>query len=133
MLFIEGYEDSSLQQRNRTDQIATELISSFKTVLVLNYQDRLLEKYRQAITELFKTTLITGGKIGLLYGSGHLILNIVVVLALYLAKSISKSNRSISPLSVMIFMITSVYSGFIIGNNFYFISHTSVIKAAACA
>lgn len=30
----------------------------------------------------------------------------------------------------MIFMITSVYSGFIIGNNFFFISHTSASKAA---
>lgn len=50
MLFIGGYEDSSLQQRHKADQIATELISSFKTVLVLDYQNRLLEKYRQAIS-----------------------------------------------------------------------------------
>lgn len=130
MLFIGGYEDSSLQQRYRADQIANELITSFKTVLVLDYQARLLEKYRQAISEPFMTTITTGVKIGMLYGSGHLILDIVVGLALYFAIVISKDNPSIAPLSIMIFMITSVYSGFIIGNNFFFISHTSASKAA---
>ena len=125
MLFIGGFEDSSLQQRQRADQIANEFIANYKTVLVLDYQERLLTKYRSVISEPFRTTLITGAKIGLLYGSGHLILDFVVGIALYLAITIARYDSAIQTLSILMFMITSVYSGFIIGNNFFFISHTT--------
>lgn len=90
----------------------------------------MLEKYRNAISEPFLSTIKTGGKIGLLYGSGHLILDNIVGLALYFAIIISKENASIPPLSITIFMISAIYTGFIVGNNFYFISHTSSSKAA---
>lgn len=90
----------------------------------------MLEKYRKAISEPFLSTIKTGGKIGLLYGSGHLILDNIVGLTLYFSIIISKDNHTIPSISIVIFMISAVYTGFIIGNNFYFISHTSASKAA---
>lgn len=90
----------------------------------------MLEKYRKAISEPFLSTIKTGGKIGLLYGSGHLILDNIVGLALYFSIIVSKENPTIPSLSITIFMISAVYTGFIVGNNFYFISHTSASKAA---
>jgi hypothetical protein len=51
MLFIGGYEDSSLQKLHEAEQIANELIVSIKTALVLNYQGRLLEKYKKIANE----------------------------------------------------------------------------------
>ena len=75
--------------------------------------------------------LKVGAKIGGLYGSALLILEFVTGLALYLAVYIAGHNPEIKPLTINVFMIISILSGFVIGNNFYFIAHISVGKEAA--
>jgi ATP-binding cassette subfamily B (MDR/TAP) protein 1 len=130
MLFIGGYEDSSLELMHEADQIANELIVSIKTALALNYQDRLLEKYKRFIDEPLLDILKVGAKIGVLYGCASLILEVVVGLALYLVVVIYVDDPSIEPLTIIIFMIVSILSGFITGNNFFFIAHISAGKEA---
>jgi ABC-type bacteriocin/lantibiotic exporter with double-glycine peptidase domain len=49
MLFIGGYEDSSLQKSSKADRISYELILNIKTAFALNYQERMLEMYQRAI------------------------------------------------------------------------------------
>jgi hypothetical protein len=75
-------------------------------------------------------TLKVGAKIGVNYGSAYCILEIVVGLALYLSIVIHINYPEITPLKMVMFMIVSVLSGFITGNNFYFIAHISVGKEA---
>lgn len=72
-----------------------------------------------------------GAKIGGLYGSALLILEFVTGLALYLSVYIAGHNLEIKPLTINVFMIVSILSGFVTGNNFYFIAHISVGKEAA--
>lgn len=131
MLFIGGYEDTSLQKMHRADQIANELIGTIKTSLILNYQDKLLDKYKREIDEPIIDNLKVGAKIGGLYGSALLILEFVTGLALYLSVYIAGHNPEIKPLTINVFMIISILSGFTTGNNFYFIAHISVGKEAA--
>lgn len=85
MLFIGGYEDSSLQKLHKSDQTANELITCIKTVLVLNYQNRFLQKYINQIAEPIEDTIKIGVKIGFLYGLAFFILDLVVGLSLYIS------------------------------------------------
>ena len=49
MLFIGGYEDTSFQKMHKADQVANELITTIKTSFVLNYQEKLLDKYKREV------------------------------------------------------------------------------------
>jgi phage shock protein PspC (stress-responsive transcriptional regulator) len=55
----------------------------------------------------------------------------VTGLALYLAVYIAGNHPDISALSINVFMIVSILSGFVTGTNFYFIAHISAGKEAA--
>jgi hypothetical protein len=115
---------------HHADQVANELIVSIKTALVLNYHERLLEKYKGFVEEPLLVTLKVGAKIGLFYGCAYLILEVVVGLSLYLSIIIYTTVPDIDYFSILMFMIVSVLSGFITGNNFYFIAHISAGKEA---
>jgi hypothetical protein len=54
----------------------------------------------------------------------------VTGLALYLSVVIAVDNPEIPALSIIMFMTVSILSGFITGNNFYFIAHISAGKEA---
>jgi uncharacterized membrane protein len=71
-----------------------------------------------------------GAKIGINYGFAYFILEIVIGLSLYLAIIIFINNPQTDSLNILMYMIVSVLSGFITGNNFYYIAHISAGKEA---
>lgn len=68
MLFIGGYSDEIAERYKRSDKLATEIILNIRTVLSLNYQRHILQKYTGLLENNPCESLKRGAKVGVFFG-----------------------------------------------------------------
>lgn len=131
MLFIGGYDDKSLHKYEHSDRIASELMIHIKTVLSLNYQHRLLKRYKKILTVPQSDMLKRGAKIGFFFGLSMLLIQMTIGTAMYLEDVVLAKIPYKPTIEIVVSMVVPMWCGWISGNNFFFIAHAGSGKKSA--
>jgi ABC-type multidrug transport system fused ATPase/permease subunit len=122
-----------LHKYEESDKIADELMTNIKVAFSLNYQNKLLEKYKSLLFTSPVKSLIQGLKIGCFFGLSIFVIEMSIGTSMYAADHILPQLSNVKFDDYLVALVVPLWSGWIAGNSFFFIAKSASGKQSAKA
>lgn len=131
MLFIGGYDDETAQRYEKSDKVASEIMINIRTILSLNYQLQIIQKYAALLQNDPCESLKRGAKVGIFFGISLSFIILGIGSEMFGYDHIIPKIGEISVTNLTVVLTTSMWCGWVAGNSFFFASHAASGKLSA--